>query len=148
MATLNPNLNERATMAPNTSSYLTIHSSHVHMSHHKSRLGRGRLTGGQGLRCTLCPNSSAPKPLPKGRGTGLLVGTRLLLSGQNTPPPGGWVGIGMGGWVGPKFQHFGPPGSPPPPPPGGAGALFGGFGFVQGSETGHRFYCVRCSTEV
>ena len=43
----------------------------------------------------------------------------LLLSGQNTPPPlggvGGWVGVEMGGWVGPKFQHFGPPGTPPPP---------------------------------
>ena len=52
------------------------------------------------------------------------------------PPPGG--GIGMGGWVGPKFQHFGPP-APPPPPPGGAGALFGGFGFVQGSEISLNF---------
>ena len=40
------------------------------------------------------------------------------------PPPrggdfgilGGWVGVEMGGWVSPKFQHFGPPGTPPPPP--------------------------------
>ena len=66
---------------------------------------------------------------------------RLLLSGQNTPPPpgGGWVGTGMGGWVGPKFQHFGPPGTPPPPGGGGAGALLGGFGFVQGSEIGLNF---------
>ena len=34
------------------------------------------------------------------------------------PPPwggGGWVGVEMGGWVSPKFQHFGPPGTPPPP---------------------------------
>ena len=58
----------------------------------------------------------------------------LLLSGQNTP---GGVGIGMGGWVGPKFQHFGPPGTPPPPRV--AGALLGGFGFVQGSEIGLNF---------
>ena len=53
------------------------------------------------------------------------------------PGGGGWVGIGMGGWVGPKFQDFGPPGTPPPP--GGAGALLGGFGFVQGSEIGLNF---------
>ena len=66
----------------------------------------------------------------------LNVTVRLLLSGQNSPPPGGWVGIGMGGWVGPKFQHFGPPGTPPP---WGAGALFGGFGFLQGSEIGLNF---------
>ena len=57
--------------------------------------------------------------------------TRLLLSGQNTPPPSR---MGMGGWVGPKFQHFGPPGTG-----GGGGALFGGFGFVQGSEIGLNF---------
>ena len=38
----------------------------------------------------------------------------------------------MGGWVGPKFQHFGPPGTPPPR---GVGALFLGFGFDQGYET-------------
>ena len=63
------------------------------------------------------------------------VGTwgRLLLSGQNTPPSpggrGGWVGVEMGGWVSPKIQHFGPPGTPPPP--GGAGALFLGFGLCR-----------------
>ena len=52
----------------------------------------------------------------------------------------------MGGWVGPKFQHFGPPCTPPPR--GGAGALFGGFGFVQGSETGLNFslFFIICQT--
>ena len=47
------------------------------------------------------------------------------LVGKVLPPPGvgGWVGVEMGGWVSPKFQHFGPPG----PPPRGAGVLFFGF---------------------
>ena len=48
------------------------------------------------------------------------------LVGKIPHPPGGggWVGIGMGGWVGPKFQHFGPPGTPPPPR--GCGCAFWG----------------------
>ena len=48
------------------------------------------------------------------------------------------MGIGMGGWVGPKFQHFGPP-AQNAETGGGAGALFGGFWFVQGSEIGLNF---------
>ena len=47
------------------------------------------------------------------------------------PPGGGRVGIGMGGWVGPKFQHFGPPGTPPPRG-GGCGRAFGGFWVCAG----------------
>ena len=51
---------------------------------------------------------------------GALFAGRPLLSGQPPPPwVGVWVGVEMGGGVGPKFQHFGPPG---PPPPRGAGA--------------------------
>ena len=57
--------------------------------------------------------------------------SRLLLSGQNTPPPpggvGGCLGTEMGGWVGPKFQHFGPPAPPPPPPRGGGGSFVGSW---------------------
>ena len=33
------------------------------------------------------------------------------------PTPGGG-GVGMGGWVGPEFQHFEPPAPPPPLPMG------------------------------
>ena len=69
----------------------------------------------------------------KGRGSG----SGYCLVGK-IPHLRGGGGIGMGGWVGPKFQHFGPPGTPLPPP-GGAGALLGGFGFVQGSEIGLNF---------
>ena len=87
----------------------------------------------------LKPRKSQLPPFP-GNSTGeimeAVVGPGYCLVDKIPHPPGGgWVGIGMGGWVGPKFQHFGPPGNPPPPP-GGAGALFGGFGFVQGSEIG------------
>ena len=39
------------------------------------------------------------------------VPCRLLLSAQNTPPPQRCLGTEMGGWVGPQFQHFGPPGA-------------------------------------
>ena len=54
--------------------------------------------------------------------------------GEIPPPPGGgWVGVEMGGWVSPKFQHFGPPGTPPPPP--GCGCAFFGIWVVQGFET-------------
>ena len=38
----------------------------------------------------------------------------------------------MVGWVSPKFQHFGPPGTPPPP---GCGCAFFGIWVMQGSET-------------
>ena len=81
------------------------------------------------------------------------VGGRLLLSGQNTPPPRGWVGVGMGGWVGPKFQYFGPPGTLPPRGRGGAGALFLGFGLwrplrpVNFSHIFHIFFIQRQTCE-
>ena len=54
--------------------------------------------------------------------------------GEIPPPPGGggWVGVEMGGCVSPKFQHFGPPGTPPPP---GCGCAFFGIWVVQGFET-------------
>ena len=75
---------------------------------------------------------------------------RLLLSEQNTHPPlggGGWVY----GWVGGLAPNFSILGHQPPPPPlrRGAGALFGGFEFVPGSEIGLNFslfFLITCQT--
>ena len=42
------------------------------------------------------------------------VSSGYCLVGKIPPPPLGGVGVEMGRWVSPKFQHFGPPGTPPP----------------------------------
>ena len=53
---------------------------------------------------------------------------RPLLSGQTTG--GGGLGTEVGGWVGPKFRHFGPPGTPGGP--GGDGCAFWGSWVCEG----------------
>ena len=60
-----------------------------------------------------------------------LVQGRLLLSGQNTPPPGGgWVGGYRDGWVGwPQISAFWATRHPPPP---GCGCAFWGFWVCAG----------------